>query len=79
MAKKQVYKVKNTLTIDNVSFNTAWASGVSEDAFVAHEKGTGLEEAKLREIHQLIAKQNGNNQEKVEDSKPVQSGKGSSK
>lgn len=42
---------------NNVGFNAAWASSVSEEVFIAHEKHTGLTVEQLREAYQLNKKE----------------------
>lgn len=39
---------------NNTGFNATWASSISEDAFVAHEKHGDLSEKQLREAWQLM-------------------------
>lgn len=62
---------------NHISFNAQWASSLTEDAFVEHEKHHGMPEEQLREAHKLIMKSYGDNKKSSEKSSGVQSSKNS--
>jgi hypothetical protein len=41
------------MVIDNINFNAAWASSVSVQDFIEHEKHHGLSDDQLAQVHEL--------------------------
>jgi hypothetical protein len=46
---------------NHIDFNGEWASTITVEAFIEHEKHHGLSEKELRDIHALILIEHGDN------------------